>query len=103
MKHRLNTDSEILVRVSSVFNLWLLFPVNFFRLLQLRLGRFEIGALFRGRTEKARFIAFVTSGADLFHLNQERVAIAIERHIFDRLRMAARLAFHPELLPRTAP
>ena len=41
--------------------------------------------------------------ADLFHLDQQRVAIAIKRHIFDRLRVPARFAFHPKFLARAAP
>src|SRR5207249_10718603 len=45
----------------------------------------------------------MTGGADLFDLNQERVAVAVERDVLDLLHMAASLAFHPELPARAAP
>lgn len=45
----------------------------------------------------------MTSRADLFDLNQQRVAVAIERDVFHRLRVAAYLAFHPEFLARPTP
>src|SRR5439155_3408617 len=45
----------------------------------------------------------MTGGADLFDLDQERVAVAVERDVLDLLYMAAGLAFHPELPARAAP
>src|SRR5437763_12033672 len=45
----------------------------------------------------------MAGGADLFDLNQERIAVAVERDILDLLHMAAGLAFHPELPARAAP
>src|SRR6185369_9236018 len=80
-----------------------LFPaVNLVRVLQA--GFRDPGCLGGiHRAEKARLVTFVTSGADLFDLDQKRVSIAIERDVLDRLDMTARFALHPELFPRSAP
>src|SRR5262245_48538655 len=45
----------------------------------------------------------MASGADLFHLNQQSIAIAIESDVFHRLDVTAGFSFHPEFLARTAP
>ena len=41
--------------------------------------------------------------AGLFDLNQQRVAVAIERDVPHLLHVAAAFALHPEFLPRPAP
>ena len=41
--------------------------------------------------------------AGLFHLDQQRVAVAIEGEVLDHLDMAAGFALHPEFLARAAP
>ena len=41
--------------------------------------------------------------ADLFHLNEQRVAIAVKSNVFDLLHMTAGFALHPEFLARAAP
>src|SRR5882672_2574216 len=75
--------------------------INLLRRLQLRLGDFE-SAIF-DRAEKARLIAFVARRAGLPDLDEQHVAVAIERDVLDGLRVAAFLAFHPEFLARAAP
>jgi len=45
----------------------------------------------------------VASRADLLDLDQQRIAVAIKSDVFHGLGMSAGLAFHPELLARTAP
>ena len=45
----------------------------------------------------------MASSADLLDLDQQSIAIAIQRDVFDRLGMAAAFSFHPELLTRAAP
>src|ERR1044072_9331324 len=100
MKHGLNTEnfaSVERIRVSSVFNLWLekislLLPVNLFWRFELRFSRSEACAVAFDRAEKARLVAFVTGRADLFDLNQQRIAVAIERHVLHLLRGHAPLA-----------
>src|SRR5207248_1760888 len=54
-------------------------------------------------TKEAGFKAFVARGPNLFDLDQERIAVAIEGDVLDRLSVAAGLAFHPKLLTRAAP
>jgi hypothetical protein len=76
--------------------------VNVARSLEHGLGDFESVATLNG-AEKAGPITFVTSGADLLDLDQQSVAIAIERDVFDGLGVAAFLAFHPEFLAGAAP
>ena len=77
--------------------------IDLFRRFELRLGDFERLAVLFHRAEKARLVAFVAGRADLVHLDQQCIAVAIERDVLDRLRVAALLAFHPEFLARTAP
>src|SRR6202012_4907752 len=60
-------------------------------------------ALALDRPEEARLVTLVTRRAVLLHLDQQAVAVAIERDVLYRLRVAAFLALHPELLPRPAP
>src|SRR4051812_13224033 len=55
------------------------------------------------RAEETAFISLVAGGARLLHLNQQRVAIAIEGDIFNDLHMSARFALDPILLARSAP
>ena len=81
--------------------LFLLF-VNIAGGFELRLGDFEPVAAVDG-TEETGLITFVASGADLLDLNQQGVAVAIERDVFYGLSMAAFLAFHPEFLAGAAP
>lgn len=69
--------------------------------MQLRLGDFE-AAVF-DRAEKARLIAFVARRAGLLDLDEQHVAVAIERDVLDGLRVTAFLALHPEFLARAAP
>ena len=69
--------------------------------MQLRLGDFET-AIF-DRAEKARLITFVACRAGLFDLDEQHVAVAIERDVLDGLRVAAFFAFHPEFPARAAP
>src|SRR4051794_40182509 len=80
----------------------LFLAVNVVRVHQTRFGDFFAGAVFDG-TEEAGAIALVTGGALLFDLNQQGVAVAIERDVFDVLGVAAGLAFHPIFLARAAP
>ena len=75
--------------------------INFLRLLQLRLGDFET-AIF-DRAEKARLVTFVARRAGLLDLDEQHVAVAIERDVLDGLRVAAFLALHPVFLARAAP
>ena len=75
--------------------------VNLFRLLQLSFGDFEIFIF--DRAEKARAITFVARRAGLLDLDEQHVAVAIERDVPDGLRVAALLALHPEFLARAAP
>src|ERR1700744_5858216 len=77
--------------------------VDVFRLLQLRFGDLESFPLAFNRTEKAGLITFVTCGANLLDLDEQYVAITIERDVFDRLCVAAFFALHPKFLARTAP
>jgi hypothetical protein len=69
--------------------------------LQLRLGDFE-PAIF-DRTEKARLVTFVARRAGLLNLNEQHIAVAIERDVLDGLRVAAFLALHPVFLAGAAP
>src|ERR1039458_9510712 len=46
---------------------------------------------------------FVASRADLLHLDQERVAVAVKCDVLDGLSVGAGFALHPELLARPAP
>ena len=55
------------------------------------------------RPEKAGLVALMTGRARLLHLDEQRVPVAVKRHVLDRLRVPAFLALHPELLPGTAP
>src|SRR5437867_664938 len=71
-----------------------LLPVNLFRRLQLRLGDFEFRPAILDRTEEARLVTLVTRRADLLDLNQQRIAVAIERDVLHLLRVAAALALH---------
>jgi len=66
------------------------------------LGGFEGIASVNG-TEETGSITLVTGGADLLDLDEQRVAVAIERDIFYGLGVAAFLAFHPEFLAGAAP
>jgi len=84
-----------------MFELLTFLFVNLFRRLQLRLGDFE-AAIF-DRAEKARLITFVARRAGLLDLDEQHVAVAIERDVLDGLRVAALLALHPEFLARAAP
>ena len=63
---------------------------------------FDVAVAFH-RSEEARLVALVTGCADLFDLNEQRVAVAIERDVLHRLGVAAGLAFHPEFLAGAAP
>ena len=71
------------------------------RRLQLRLGDFETAVF--DRAEKTRLITFVARRAGLLDLDEQHVAVAIERDVLDGLRVAAFLALHPEFLARAAP
>src|ERR1043165_2874898 len=77
--------------------------IHLLRRLQQRLGDLERLALALDRAEKARLITLVARRAVLLHLDEQAVAIAVERDVLDGLRVAAFLALHPEFLPRTAP
>src|ERR1035437_2312815 len=79
-------------------------PFLFIHLLrreQLRLGGLERLAL--DGAEKTGFVTFVARRAGLLNLNEQHVAVAIERDVLDGLRVAAFLALHPEFLARAAP
>ena len=76
--------------------------VNVTRRLEHGLRDFERIAAFN-RPEETGFVTLVTSRADLLDLDQQRVAVAIEREILNRLRMTAFLTLHPEFLPGPAP
>src|SRR5262245_55317940 len=52
--------------------------------------------------KEAAAIPFVTSGANLLNLQQDRVGIAIDINGPDHLRVAALLAFSPEATAATA-
>src|SRR4051812_34195741 len=79
------------------------FSIDVSRRFELGFGDLESSAVAFDRAEETGLITFVTGGADLVDLDQERVAVAIEGDVLDLLRVAARLALHPELLPRPAP
>src|SRR5439155_6035981 len=81
----------------------LCFSLDLPRSYELRFRYFEYPALILHRTEKARLVAFVTRHADLLDLNQQRVAVAVERDVSDVLHVPAGLPFHPEFLARAAP
>jgi hypothetical protein len=70
--------------------------IHLLRLENLRLGDFEI-AIFN-RAEETGIVTLVTRRAVLLDLNQQTVAVAIERDIFHGLRVAAFFALHPKLL-----
>ena len=63
----------------------------------------ERPALVFHRAKETGFVSFMTGRADLFDLDQQRIAIAIEGDVFDRLGVAAGFAFPPEFLARAAP
>ncbi len=77
--------------------------INLFRLLQLGFGDFEVLSIIFNRAEKARLITFVARRAGLLDLDEQHVAVAIERDVLDGLCVAAFFAFHPEFLARAAP
>jgi len=81
----------------------LLYSVKLLGRLELRLGGLPRVALALDGAEETALVTLVTRRAILLDLNQQRVAVAIERDILHGLRVAAFLAFHPELLPRAAP
>ena len=76
----------------------LLLPVNLFRREQLAFCGLEGFAFVFYGTEETGLVALVTCGAVLLDLDQQRVAIAIERDVFHDLCVTAFLALHPELL-----
>src|SRR4051794_24719820 len=80
-----------------------LLAVDILRILEPFFGDFHRVRASSHRAEKARLITFVTRRADLLHLDQQSIAIAIKRDVFYRLQMPAGFAFHPELLARAAP
>ena len=55
-------------------------------------------ALVFHRAKETGLVAFMTGRADLFDLNQQRVAIAVEGDVLHGLGVAAGLAFPPEFL-----
>ena len=75
-----------------------LLPVQFFRRLELRLGDLERFPLAFDRPEETRFISFVAGGAILFDLNEQTIAVAIERDLLDGLGIPAFFALHPKFL-----
>src|SRR4051812_8185617 len=81
----------------------LLLSVNLFGRLELRLRDLELLAAVLDGAEETRLIPLVAGRAGLFHLDQQRVAIAIKSNVAHDLRVTAALAFHPEFLPRPAP
>ena len=70
---------------------------------QLRFGRLESLAFAFDGSEETRLVTLVTRRAGLLDLDQQRIAVAIERDVLHLLRVAAGLALHPELLARAAP
>jgi hypothetical protein len=78
-----------------------LLSVYFFRRDQLRFGDLEIR--FLNGAEKAGPITFVAGRAILLDLDQEYITVAVKGNVFDCLRVAAALAFHPEFLAGAAP
>jgi len=76
--------------------------VNIARRFEHGLGDFKGVAAF-DRAKETGLVTFVAGGADLLDLDEQRVAIAIERNVFDGLGVAAFLAFHPEFLTGAAP
>src|ERR1035437_10995483 len=80
----------------------LLLPVDLPGRLELFFGDLERRAVTLDRAEEAGLVAFVAGGADLVHLDQKSVAVAVERDTLDGLGVAAAFAFHPELLARPA-
>src|ERR1022692_381444 len=87
----------------SAFLLFSFLSVDLFRRFELGFGDLKVRALVLNRAEETGLITFVAGRADLFHFNQQRVAVAIKRDVFHGLRMAAALALHPEFLTRPAP
>src|ERR1051326_8822403 len=81
----------------------ILFPRRLLGRLQPRLGHPERRPPVLHRAEETGFVSFMTGGTDLFDLDQQRVAVAVEGDFLDRLRVAAGFAFHPEFLARAAP
>jgi len=75
-----------------------LFPVQFFRRLELRFRGFEGFPIFFNGAEETRFITFVAGGAILFDLNEQTIAVAIERDLLDGLGIPAFFALHPKFL-----
>src|ERR1700690_1022190 len=71
--------------------------------LDLRFGHFEGRSVALDGSAEAGLAAFVAGSTDLVNLDQQGVAVAVERDVFDGLGVAAGFAFHPELLPRPAP
>src|SRR5207302_2146948 len=81
-------------------------PLIFSRLtrgFEWRFGDSECAPIFSERTEKAGAKSLMTGRADLFDLNQQSVTVAVERDVFDGLRVATGLAFHPQLLAGATP
>ena len=60
-------------------------------------------ALALDRPEEAGAVALVAGRPDLLDLEEQRVAVAVEGHLLDRLGMAADFALHPKLLAGPAP
>lgn len=77
----------------------LFLAVNVFGTYQLRLRDLDLFSAALTEREKAPLIPFMAGSALLFDFDQQRVAIAIKSEVLHRLRVAARLAFHPEFLP----
>src|SRR5437899_9527113 len=80
-----------------------LLPVNVAGRLELRFGDFEACTFAFDRAEETRLVSFVTRRADLFDLNQQRVAVTIERDVLDLLRVTTAFALHPEPLTGATP
>src|SRR5213594_1939367 len=80
-----------------------LLSINLFRRFELGFGDPEVRPAVLDRAEETRLVTLVTRRADLLDLNQQRVAVAIERDVLDLLRVAAAFALHPEPLTGATP
>ena len=81
-------------------------PFLFIHLLRredLLLGGLERLALAFDGAEETGIVTLVTGRAFLFDLDEQHVAVAIERNVTHGLGVAAFLALHPVFLARTAP
>jgi hypothetical protein len=69
----------------------------------LRFGELERLAISFDRAKETRVITLVTSRTFLLDLNEQCVAVAIKRDVFNRLRIPTLLTFHPVFLARATP